>query len=83
MEALRIFLVVMSCSPDLLSCENVSKAQHYADVAFCRAARERLLRNELRMAGSDRVVFAKCQYLLVKEAPGRGKDAPGMVATRD
>lgn len=71
MEALQIFLVVMSCAPDLLSCENVSKAKPYADTAICRAARERLLRDGLRTAGPDRVIFAKCQYILAKQAPGR------------
>lgn len=70
MEAIQIFLVVMSCAPDLLSCENMSKEEPYHGIASCQMARERLLRDGQRTVTPHRVVFAKCQYLFAKDVPG-------------
>ncbi len=71
MEAIRIFLVVMSCSPDALICENVSESVAYADIPACHAARARVLEGGSGMRRPDRMIMARCQYVLAKEPPGR------------
>lgn len=66
MEPIRIFLVVMSCSPSALSCENLSDAIFYSDMKACHAARAEALRPP-EEATTQRLVFARCQYVLIDD----------------
>ena len=70
MESIHIFLVVMSCSLDTLSCENVSEMKAYRNVSLCHEARAQVLGNAQRLPGSERTLFAKCQYVLADSAAG-------------
>ena len=71
MESIKIFLVVMSCSPDALLCENVSDSVAYADIPACHAARARVLGAATRTPGPGRMIMARCRYVLAKEPPSR------------
>ncbi len=71
MESIRIFLVVMSCSPDALHCEDVSSHVAFADTPDCHAARAQVLGAAPRTQHSERIVMARCRYVLVKGPPDR------------
>ena len=68
MEALKIFLVVMSCSSDFLYCENISRTTAFSNMDLCHEAREQTLRGERGMRHFDNVLLARCQYVLAKTA---------------
>lgn len=70
MEAISIFLVVMSCSSDALVCEDLSRAEPYPDMATCHAARERALRPPSSPTAAERMLLARCQYVLVESTRG-------------
>ena len=73
MEAIKIFLVVMSCSPDGLLCRDLSQRAAFNDLDACHAERVATLR-EMRHAPGDRLVLARCQYVLVE--PPKGHSGP-------
>ena len=59
MPDIPVLLFVVSCSTDLLLCEEVSDARNvYPDMPACAAAR----RHVLQQVPAGRVTMAKCRY---------------------
>lgn len=59
-EIIPVLLLVVSCSPDLLYCDEISPRNPvFADMPACRAARHEVLDQPGK---PDRVRMAKCRY---------------------
>lgn len=65
MEAIKIFLVVMSCSPDGLFCRDLSDNTAFNSLDACHAERAETLR-EMMQTHRGRLALARCQYVLVE-----------------
>jgi hypothetical protein len=66
MEGINIFLVVMACSGDALTCRDLSGHAPYPDMNQCQAERSEILASNLGWPGSDDLIFAQCQYVLAE-----------------
>lgn len=74
----EIFLVVMVCSNDLLTCNNRSSGTAFADLNSCRAERAEVIRAR---SAHDQNVFARCQYVLTHESQNRVPSARSQVSS--
>ena len=58
-DIVPVLLFVVSCSQDLLYCDDISRRVAYADMPACRVARHEVL---AQPSEPDRVRMAKCRY---------------------
>jgi hypothetical protein len=63
MDGINIFLVVMACSGDALTCNDLSRLAPYPDMNQCQTERSEILASNLGWPGSDGLIFAQCQYV--------------------
>lgn len=68
MEAISIFLVVMSCGSDALACRDVSPPEPFANMGACQAARAEVARHPQDAPGA--MILSQCQYVLVEKPRG-------------
>lgn len=61
MDGISIFLAVFACTPDALSCNDLSSARNYRSMGECHIARDALLND--REGEESRLLFARCRYV--------------------
>lgn len=74
----EIFLVVMICSNDPLTCDNRSSETAFAHLNSCRAERAEVI---MARSDHDQKVFARCQYVLTHESQNRVPSAGSQVSS--
>ncbi len=70
MEAISVFLVVMSCSPDALACREDSRPEPFADMAACQAARAEVAGHPQDAPEAGAMILSECRYSLEEEPRG-------------
>ena len=65
MAGLWIFLVVMACTNDVLTCDDLSERTAYRDMDACQAARAVTLEQDTGHLATRPRLFARCQYVLI------------------
>lgn len=73
MGGVQIFLVVMACAGDLLSCDDLSNQVAFGDMDACQKAREKILARQVTELAVRPQVFARCQYVLVETASTKNR----------
>jgi len=71
MDGVSIFLAVFACTPDALSCNDLSSPRNYRNMGECQVARDALL--DVRDLEGSPLLFARCRYVARESEPDLGE----------